>query len=704
MVRRRFVGVLLLIALAAWAPAFAQATLEGHWEGAIEIPGSPLAVDVDFATEGGAWTGDISIPAQGALDLPLADVAWTDGAATFAIRGIPGAPTFRGTLAADGASLRGTFAQGGAEFPFTLTRGAGGAQRGQAALADVDAIVEAALADWKTPGLAVAVVTGGEVVMARGYGLRDVDAQLPVTAQTVFSIGSVTKAFTTFVMGQLVDEGRLAWDEPVASYLPEFRLSDPYATLHVTPRDLVTHRTGLPRHDLVWYNDLQTTRAGFVEKLRWLEPNKELRESWQYNNLMYLTAGHLVERRTGGTWEQAVRERILDPLGMAHTVFDAPAAQAAADHATPYVERDGAILAVPFREAGAMGPAGSLHSCAEDLAAWMRVHLSGGRAGARPLISKGTLQELHAPQMIIPGTPEEPHLSMRSYALGWMVDDWRGRLRVHHGGAIDGFHAALTLFPKDGLGIAVLANRDGSALPDLLTAVLADRLLGLEPRPWLAEAAARRDAAKQVTDRASADKGKFRVAGTKPSRPLGAYAGRYAHPAYGELRVAERDGRLVAELHGLELRLEHWHYDVFNVERRKDAVVVPEDVRLSFRGDAAGRIVAAEAPFEPMTSAIVFDRLPDDRLRDPAFLARLTGEYDLPGARLTVATRGAGLVLQVPGQPDFELDPVAGDAPEFALRGLQGYTVRFTVPSSGNATDLTVVQPDGVYPASRIAP
>ena len=702
MLRGRVAAALaVLVILMAATATLAGATLEGHWSGAIEIPGAPLAIDLDFAPEQDGWTGDISIPAQGARDLPLTGVTVSGGAATFAIQGVPGDPTFRGTLAANGATLTGTFTQGGLEFPFSLARAATDAERDRDALADLDAVVEAALVDWKTPGLAVAVVSGGEVALARGYGQRDIAAGLPVTATTLFSIGSSTKAFTTFVMGQLADEGRLDWDEPVVTYLPEFRLRDEYAALHATPRDLLSHRTGLPRHDLVWYNDLTSTRAQLVEKLRWLEPNKELRESWQYNNLMYLTAGYLVERRTSKTWEEAVRERILDPLGMTHTVFDAQAAQAAADHAKPYIDSDGTLLAVPFRETAAMGPAGSIHSCADDLARWMLVHLSEGRAAGRQLISAGTLDELHAPQMVIPGTPEEPYLSMRSYALGWMVDDWRGRQRVHHGGAIDGFQALVTLFPKDGVGIAVLANRGGSPLPGLLTATIADRVLGLDPKPWLADAAAKRDAAKAFTDRGAADKGKYRVQGTEPSRAPTAYAGRYAHPAYGELRVVERDGRLTATLHDLELRLEHWHYDVFNVGKRKDAVV-PDDIRLAFRGDASGRIVAVEAPLEPLASPIVFARLADARLSDPAFLERLAGDYDIPGARLTIAVRGAELILRVAGQPDYVLDPAIGDEAEFALRGVQGFSVRFAVPDLGPAAELVLIQPDGVYPAKRV--
>jgi CubicO group peptidase (beta-lactamase class C family) len=240
------------------------------------------------------------------------------------------------------------------------------------------------------------------------------------------------------LLGLLVDEGKLDWDEPVASYLPDFKLYDEYATAHLTPRDMVCHRSGLPRHDLVWYNDEEITRAELVRRLRFLEPNEDLRAAWQYNNLMYLTAGYLIEQLTGTAWEEAVRRRVLEPLGMRRTNFSVFDSQKDDDHALPYLEDDDELRKIAFRPIGVMGPAGSINSCVDEMARWVNLHLGGGSFDGKPVIQAGTLRAMHTPQMVMPGLPQEEWVSPASYGLGWMIDTWRGRYRVHHGGNIDG--------------------------------------------------------------------------------------------------------------------------------------------------------------------------------------------------------------------------------------------------------------------------
>jgi len=269
-------------------------------------------------------------PAQGAKDLRLSDVSQSDAAVAFKISGVPGDPSFKGTLSADGAKISGTFAQGGATFPFTLERKANPAATAQEALKDFEEVVTDAMKKFDVPGMAIAIVKYNDVVYSKGFGYRDVEKQLPVTPDTLFAIGSSTKAFTTFVLGTLVDEGKIEWDKPVRNYIPWFKLYDTGASERMTPRDLVTHRSGLPRHDLVWYNNYDASRKWLVERLPYLEPSADLREKFQYNNLMFLTAGYLTEVVTGKTWEEAVRERILLPLSMTRTNFSVADSQSSA--------------------------------------------------------------------------------------------------------------------------------------------------------------------------------------------------------------------------------------------------------------------------------------------------------------------------------------------------------------------------------------
>jgi CubicO group peptidase (beta-lactamase class C family) len=205
----------------------------------------------------------------------------------------------------------------------------------QAELDGFDAFVEQALKDWKVPGVAVAVIKGDKVMLLKGYGFRDVEMQLPVTPRTLFAIGSITKSFTVTTLGMLMDEGKVDWDQPVRAVFPKFKMYDPVLTEQMSVRDLVTHRSGLPRHDSVWYTS-DFSREDLVSRLQYLEPNKPLRSTFQYNNLMFMTAGYIAGQLNSTTWEDAVSERILYPLGMTATNFSELATQNAADFAEPY--------------------------------------------------------------------------------------------------------------------------------------------------------------------------------------------------------------------------------------------------------------------------------------------------------------------------------------------------------------------------------
>ena len=692
--------LLLALHLGALPVMAAEPTLAGHWEGSISLPGQKLAVDLDFKPgEGGAWTGDISIPAQNAKDLPLINITAEGTAVSFEIQGVPGTPTFKGTLSADGGKIAGDFTQGGATLPFELSRGAAPAEAAQEALAGYDEFVAKAIEDWKVPGLAVAIVKGGEVVYAKGFGHRDVEQNLPVTPDTLFAIGSSSKAFTTFVVGTLVDEGKLDWDKPVTTFLPDFQLYDPNATALITPRDLVTHRSGLPRHDLLWYNNFTDSRENVVSRLRYLEPNEQLRAKFQYNNLMFLTAGYLVEHVTGLSWEDNVRERIFAPLGMTNSNFSVLESQKSSDFALPYREEDDKIEKIPFRDITMVGPAGSINSSLNDMAKWVKLHLGSGKVGDRQLIGAATLADLHVARMPLGAPPERPEILPVGYALGWFVDVYRGHTRVHHGGNIDGFSALVTLLPQDDLGMVVLTNKNGTGMTELLVRHTVDRFLKLEPIDWNAEALAEREQTRAAGKEAEAKKNTLRKPGTKPARKLEEYAGDYEHPGYGTLKIAVKGAALEMTFNGITAPLEHWHYEVWNgAEGGADPTF--EDGKLLFQGDMRGNVAAVAAQFEPQVKDIVFTKKPDARLSDPAWLARFVGEYELPGPLVvTIALSGNALTLSVPGQPLYHLVPGLGG--EFTLKEYSVISLAFVEDAQGNVTGVNFNQPSGVFLAPR---
>jgi CubicO group peptidase (beta-lactamase class C family) len=467
------------------------------------------------------------------------------------------------------------------------------------ALQKIRSYIDTSMKTWGTPGLAVGIVKDGKIIFAEGLGKRDVEKSLPVTSKTRFILGSTTKAFTTMAMGILADDGKLDWDKPVIHYLPQFKLMNEYATLHATPRDLATHRTGLPRHDMVWANS-QFSLQELVESLQFLEPSQDFRTAFQYNNLMYITAGYLVGRVSGSSWEEVVRERIFKPLGMADSGSTVPELLSAAEFSYAYAKEKEKLTALPFPPPtdklmyGARA-SGSVNTTAEDMCKWMLLHLNKGTAGGKQIITGANLLQMHTPQIPIPWRPAEKSESMYpSYGLGWMIDSYRDHYRVHHGGATMGFFSYVSLFPHENLGIVVLVNL-GGAVPMIVTNYASDVLLGLEPLDWNKKAQDLMKAAAAVTPREQ------RVEGTKPAHKLEEYAGEYNHPAYGRLKVEVAADKLEASIHGQSSPLEHWHYETFRI-----AETELRGIRLTFQANARGEIVSVSAPLEPAVKEIAF--------------------------------------------------------------------------------------------------
>lgn len=687
-----------LPALIACAAAFAQAPAPlpaaGHWEGAIQLPGAELKVMVDLEATKEGWKGRISIPQQGAKDLALKDVKVEGRAVSFVLPGIPGDPAFKGEISADGATLAGTFSQGGQALPFSLARELKGADKARAALKDFDAVVEKIRTDWKVQGLAVAIVKGGDVVLAKGYGWRDAEKKLPMTADTLLPIGSSTKAFTTAVMAALVDEGKLDWEKPIRTWIPWFRLQDPVATERMTPLDLVTHRSGMPRHDALWYN-ATLTRKDMVRRLQFLEPNKDFRTDFQYNNAMFLTAGYLAEEVTGKSWEENVRARIFQPLGMKRANFSVDETRKDADFSEPYrEEKDGTVKRIPHRSITNVGPAGSINASVNEMAAWLKLHLDKGRFNGKQVLSPASVDFLHTPKMLM-GTPQtKPELVPGGYAPGWFTDVYRGHLRVHHGGNIDGFSAMVMMVPGSDLGIVVLANMDGTPTRELIPRHALDRLLGLELRDWSGEALKRRAEGKAQEKEAEAKKKAARKTGTTPSHPIADYAGDYEHPGYGAMKVVLKDGKLSMTFNGITTPFEHWHYDVFNGLKAEDPVL--EDEKLQFGMGLDGEIDSVQIALEPAVKSIVFVKKADARLQDATYLQRFTGTYSLRSdVDAVFSLRGSVLVADIKGQPTYELAPVRGT--RFAIKGLTGFFVEFKADAS--AVDFD--QPNGIFTAKR---
>ena len=485
-------------------------------------------------------------------------------------------------------------------------------------LEGLDPFVERTMADWKMPGLALAVIKDGRVIHSRGYGLRDVEKGLPVTSKTLFAIGSISKSFTVTGLAMLADEGKLDWDRPVRDAWPEFRLKDRALAEAVTPRDLLTHRTGLPRHDLVWFRS-GLSRPQLLDAIRHLDASRELRAEWQYNNLMYLAAGSLIERLAGRSWEDFTRERIFKPLGMAASNFSVEDSKKVDDHARPYSKVGKDIRLISFCNIDAIAPAGSINSNVEEMIRYVRLQLDSGKYEGKSLFSPTMAGRMQSPQMVIADEDAGPlhaptfaELGHTSYGSGLFVTTYRGHKLVWHSGSIDGFSALMAFLPREKVGLIVLTNLSGNRpVPVCVARYVFDRALGLEPIDWAARA-------KEIDRKAetSGAEGKSKAAAerkpnTSPSHPLPSYAGLYEHPAYGSARIGVEGGRLKFSWRGGSAPLTHRHYDVFDTEVGDDAddddTVVPK-ARVTFGYDSKGEIDRMSMPLESEVADIVFTR------------------------------------------------------------------------------------------------
>jgi CubicO group peptidase (beta-lactamase class C family) len=560
---------------------------------------------------------------------------------------------------------------------------------------ELEALIAQAIDEWKVPGLALAVVQNGEVALLGGYGLRDVEAGLPVTVDTHFAICSITKSFTSTGLALLVDERRLDWKKPVRDYLPEFRLYDPVATDRVTVRDLLCHHSGLPRHDWVHMpGDLSP--AEMLAAMRWLEPSDDIRSSFQYQNLGYLAAGMVAERVSGRSWAEFTRARLTDQLHMTVT-FTMEDLAATADAAVPYTMDGETRLRTrlwPIRTT----PSGGINTSIADFASWLRLHLDEGQFEGRRLLSPALIRELQTARAHVMAS-EFAELGDAYYGLGFGVQSYRGERVVGHGGGWIGWGTLMTMLPDRGVGVGVFTNRDVSPVAEILANHVFDRACGREPLPWFDRHRERHRKALAQRDIDRQARKALRRPNTRPSHELADYAGDYDHPGYGRMTIAHAGDTLQWAYRGMAEALAHRHYDTFELPEAPGRLL-PDRLAISFSTDREGNIVSLAAPFEPLVRDIVFTRIPAGDCMDPAFRQACIGTFSHGVTAVVVGHDNDGqLTLAVGSQPTWKLRPYQGRT--FVIAELEGFRVEFRRYPDGAVDELIFHQPNGTFAARR---
>jgi CubicO group peptidase (beta-lactamase class C family) len=568
-------------------------------------------------------------------------------------------------------------------------------------LAGFEAFMDKAVRDWNVPGIGVAIVVKDQVVLARGWGYRDYGKKLPFTTRTTVPIASNTKLFTAVAAGLLVEEGKLAWDEPVKKFVPSIRFYNDQLDATVTIRDMLAHRTGITRHDTIWYKS-DFTRKELFERLKYLEPKEPVRQLFLYNNMMYAGSGYVVELLSGQTWEAFVKERLFGPLGMASTVFSIEEMVAQAEPGVPFTERRDSfeLYRIPYyQEAAGVGPAGSINSNLDDMTKWLVALMNEGKVGDRQVIPAAVLKETRAPAIALANTALETRgwgeLLNPVYGTGRWMASYRGHLIAYHGGDINGFHSQVAMMPTEGIGVVVLVIGDHCrALYNVVSYHVFERLLGLPLTPWSERQLEIRLKGKKASQEARAKAGGERVPDTRPAHALDDYAGEFAHPAYGVLKIDRAEGGLSFDFHKIRLPLAHFHYERFDT---------PDDEQdgkwsVNFVTSPQGEVDKAVMSLDE--AEVTFSRQPAAELSSVATLSAYAGTYETPvGSRTQVVLKEDGtLGIAFPGAPFQVLRP--WKPRKFRLPEFSDVVVEFVV-EGGKVTAMKQIDPSGVFTFPR---
>jgi len=467
----------------------------------------------------------------------------------------------------------------------------------------IEAFIKANLPVFGVPSLSLALVKGDDILYEGCFGHKDVENALTPDPHTRYACASVTKAMTAACLGILRDEGKIDWDVPVTEYLPEFRVFDPQDTARITLRDMLAHNTGLPRHDAVWYNRkaVGPTTDELVAAIAHLPFNKPFRTKYEYNNLMFTTAGAVVARVSGMPWQDFIRQRLFEPLGMTDTTPVISGLRDAENRALPYARSESGPKRTEYLDFDGMAGCGTVNSTIRDMAAWLSLQLGKGCYKGQRIISEKTMAELHTAVVVSPPIPGYviPQMPTSAYGFGWSTQPFRGRMCLQHSGGIDGFSSYATFMPEAGYGIMLFTNLGGNQLHFATAAFIYDLILGESGTDWAALYLDR--TARQQADLHAANAKILAEAieGTAPTRPPEQYPGRYRHPGYGELEVLGGEP-LSLRFNGITQRLMHSRYDSFVAESPdKGEALMP--VRFTAGGD--GPIDGIDAHFEPALGA-----------------------------------------------------------------------------------------------------
>lgn len=571
---------------------------------------------------------------------------------------------------------------------------------------EIDKTLEELKQITKTVGFSVAIVRGNEIIYAKGFGYSDLENKIKADENTLYPIGSTSKAFTTALLGIMEEEKDLSFNDSPKKYLPELEFYNNDLNEKVTILDMVSHRTGMPRHDHSWYLFPTEDKDSLLSRIKHHEPFKEIREQWYYNNFMYLAQGLITEKLTGKSWEDNIRERFFQPLNMKRSNLNIKELQEQSNISKGYsLEKFETNKVIPYFNIAAVSPAGSINSSVLEMSNWLKIWLNKGKFEDKQVLPESYIKKAGNPLIIVGNgiaISEYPDQHLNSYGYAWFISSYKGHYRMEHGGNIDGFSANVALFPTDNIGIVVLSNQDGSALPVLVRNAISDHVLGLEKTDW--KAYYNKLIGKVIEQQKTLEKEQNEIAvqNNIPSHDVLDYTGVYYNPGYGKFRIEHKNDSLFVRFKVANMLLRNISHDVFKPYSIKNNEVDTSsglDYNFNFQSDDLGEIEAVKIKFEPQLDALVFKKIGETIVAKNNDIEKYVGSYALSGINLKVFINDEKqLILSVPGQPNYTLIYTKDD--EFKVKELSGYKARFDL-NSDKMYDLVLVQPNGTFVAKK---
>lgn len=561
----------------------------------------------------------------------------------------------------------------------------------------------------KTAGFAVAIVEGDKIIYAKGFGYSDFENKVPTDANTLFAIGSSTKAFTSALLGLLRDDDKLSFDDSPRKYVPNLEFFNDEMNNRIIIKDLMRHSTGLPRQDGAWYFFPNHDKDSLIARIKHHEPFTGVRQQWYYNNFGFLLQGVITEKITVETWEKNIEDAFFKPLGMDRSKTTIEGIKTSSNASFGYdLDAERNIEKIDYYDIAGMSPAGSINSSVNDMSKWMMLWLNDGKLGEEQILPESYVKEAMSSQMVAAaGFPskELPDVQYANYGYGWFLHSYKGHYMVEHGGKIDGFSASVALYPSDSLGIVVLANQNGSAVPRLIRNIAADHMLKVNKTEWAKQHKEDLEKALKAQKENKDDKELSNVKNTRPSHTKLDYTGTYSHPGYGSFEIKLKNDSLFTELNGNKQYMNHYHYDTFEFidyeDGKVDTKAIGSSLKITFSTNEAGDIDYGRVGIEPMVDPIPLKRKPNTIDVDTETLEQYVGKYDLMGTEIKAYIKDENvLYVFVPGQPEYALVPTAEH--KFNFKTLEGFKVEF-VEDDGKISEVKFIQPNGTFTGQRKA-